>query len=154
MYASTTGVITADFPVYLRSVVMQKNVDDQRLGWAFNSMLEGFLMNMKTDTGTYIYRDEMQAGKLLGAPYKVSNQIPVSSTGLTELFFGNWADMLIGDQMGMETFTTLEGSWVDDEGTTHNAFEENLAATRATMYDDIAVRHGESFIVANKIKVM
>ena len=154
MYASTTGVITADFPVYLRSVVMQKNVDDQRLGWTFNSMLEGFLMNMKTDTGTYIYRDEMQTGKLLGAPYKVSNQIPVSSTGLTELFFGNWADMLIGDQMGMETFTTLEGSWVDDEGTTHNAFEENLAATRATMYDDIAVRHGESFIVANKIKVM
>lgn len=154
MYSSTAGVITADFPVYLRSVVMQKNVDDQRLGWAFNSMLEGFLMNMKTETGTYIYRDEMQSGKLLGAPYKVSNQIPVSSTGLTELFFGNWADLLIGDQMGMETFTTLEGSWVDDEGTTHNAFEENLAATRATMYDDIAVRHGESFIVANKIKVM
>lgn len=154
MYASTAGVITADFPVYLRSVVMQKNVDDQRLGWAFNSMLEGFLMNMKTETGTYIYRDEMQAGKLLGAPYKVSNQIPVSAAGLTELFFGNWADLLIGDQMGMETFTTLEGSWVDDEGTTHNAFEENLAATRATMYDDIAVRHGESFIVANKIKVM
>lgn len=154
MYASTTGVITADFPVYLRSIVMQKNIDDQRLGWTFNSMLEGFLMNMKTDTGTYIYRDEMQAGKLLGAPYKVSNQIPVSSTGLTELFFGNWADMLIGDQMGLETFTTLEGSWLDDEGTTHNAFEENLAATRATMYDDIGVRHGESFIVANKIKVM
>lgn len=154
MYASATGVITADFPVFLRSVVMQKNVDDQRLGWAFNSMLEGFLMNMKTETGTYIYREEMQAGKLLGAPYKVSNQIPVSSTGLTELFFGNWADLLIGDQMGMETFTTLEGSWVDDDGNTHNAFEENLAATRATMYDDIAVRHEESFIIAHKIKVM
>ena len=56
--------------------------------------------------------------------------------------------------MGMETYTTLEGSWVDDEGVTHNAFEENMAATRATMYDDIAVRHGESFIVAHKIKVM
>lgn len=153
MYASAMGVITADFPVYLRSVVMQKNVDDQRLGWTFNSMLEGLLMNMKTDTGTYIYRDEMQSGKLLGAPYKVSNQIPVKN-GLTELFFGNWADLLIGDQMGMETFTTLEGSWVDDDGVTHNAFEENLAATRATMYDDIAVRHGESFIIANKIKVM
>ena len=153
-YASSTGVITADFPVYLRSIVMQKNVDDQKLGWAFNSMLEGFLMNMKTTTGEYIYRDEMQAGKLLGAPYRVSNQIPISSGGLTELFFVNWADLLIGDQMGMETYTTLEGSWVDDEGVTHNAFEENMAATRATMYDDIAVRHGESFIVAHKIKVM
>lgn len=151
--ATAGGVITADFPVYLRSIVMQKNVDDQRLGWVFNSMLEGLLMNMKTNTGTYIYRDEMQAGKLLGAPYKISNQVPVSN-GKTELFFGNWADLLIGDQMGMETYTTLEGSWVDDEGQTHNAFEENLVATRATMYDDIAVRHEESFIVAHKIKVM
>ena len=61
-------------------------------------------------------------------------------------------DML--EFMGMETFTTLEGSWVDDDGNTHNAFEENLAATRATMYDDIAVRHEESFIIAHKIKVM
>ncbi len=151
--ATADGAITADFPVYLRSIVMQKNVDDQKLGWVFNSMLEGLLMNMKTDTGTYIYRDEMQSGKLLGAPYRISNQIPVSNNK-TELFFGNWADLLIGDQMGMETYTTLEGSWVDDEGQTHNAFEENLVATRATMYDDIAVRHEESFIVAHKIKVM
>ena len=73
-------------------------------------------MNLKTDTGAYIYRDEMGAGKLLGFQYKVSNQIPTNEMGLTELFFGNWADLLVGDQMGLETYTTLDGTWTDENG--------------------------------------
>lgn len=151
--ADKDGKITADFPVWLRAKALGKNIDDARLGWAFNSITEAVFMNMKTTTGDYIYRDEMQAGKLFGAPYRISNQIPVKD-GKTDIFFGNWADLLIGDQMGMETLTTLEGSWTDDEGNQHNAFEENLVATRATMYDDIAVRHEESFIMAKNVKVM
>ena len=152
--ADPSGKLTADFPVYIRSIVMAKNVDDTKAGWAMNSMLEGYFMNLKTTTGVYIYREEMQSGKLLGFPYRVSNQMPTSSSGYTDLFFGNWADLLIGDQMGLETYTTLEGSWTDDDGIQHNAFEENLAATRALMYDDIGVRHEESFIYCKNIKVM
>ena len=152
--ADEKGKITADFPVWLRAKAMNKNIDDVKLGWAFNSITEAYIMNMKTTTGAYIYREEMQTGKLLGAPYRISNQIPVDKEGKTDIFFGNWADLMIGDQMGMETLTTLEGSWIDDEGAQHSAFEENLVATRATMYDDIAVRHEESFIVAEKVKVM
>lgn len=150
--ASTAGVITADFPVFVRSKVLAKNVDDAHLGWAMNSVLEGFLMNLKTTTGAYIYRDEMTGGKLLGFPYLVSNQISTSDGGLTELAFGNWSDLLVGEQMGLETYTTLDGSWVDEAGTQHNAFEENLAATRALMYVDIAARHKESFIHVKNIK--
>ena len=111
-----------------------------------------YLMNLKTTTGAYIYRDEMNSGKLAGFPYRVSNQITTDSTGLTELAFGNWADLLVGEQMGLETYTTLDGSWVDEEGTQHNAFEENLAATRALMYVDIAARHKESFLHVKNIK--
>lgn len=150
--SSAEGAITADFPVYIRSKVLAKNVDDNKLGWAFNSVLEGYLMNMKTTTGAYIYRDEMNSGKLLGFPYRVSNQITTDGTGLTELAFGNWADLLVGEQMGLETYTTLDGSWTDEDGVQHNAFEENLAATRALMYVDIAARHKESFIHVKNIK--
>ena len=150
--ADSNGKITADFPVFVRSKVLAKNVDDNKLGWAFNSVLEGYLMNLKTTTGAYIYRDEMNTGKLLGFPYRVSNQITTDTTGLTELAFGNWADLLVGEQMGLETYTTLDGSWVDEEGNQHNAFEENLAATRALMYVDIAARHKESFLHVKNIK--
>ena len=117
--AASDGKVTADFPVYVRSLVLAKNVDDQHLGWAMNSILEGYFMNMKTTTGAYIYRDEMNTGKLLGFPYRVSNQIATSSGGLTELCFGNWSDLLVGEQMGLETYTTLDGSWVDEDGTQH-----------------------------------
>lgn len=149
------GKLTADFPVYVKSLVMSKNVDDQALGWAFNSFMEGYLKNIKTTTGDYIYRDEMNAGNFLGMPYKVSNQIPTDSkTGCTEMFFGNWADLMIGDQMGLETYTTLDGTWTDENGVQHNAFEENLTGTRALMYDDIGVRHVESFAYVHNIKVI
>lgn len=152
--STSSGVITADFPIYIRSIVLNKNVDDIGLGWTFNAMLEGLLMNMKTTTGAYIYREEMASGKLLGFPYKVSNQISTDSNGLSSLIFGNWNDLLVGEQLGLETYTTLEGSWVDEDGIQHNAFEENLAATRALMYVDIAPRHAESFIYCKNIKVM
>ncbi len=151
--ADTNGKITADFPVYVSSLAFSKNIDDARAGWAMNSLLEGFFKNIKTETGAYIYRDEMAAGKLCGMPYRVSNQIPTAADGTTDLFFGNWSDLLIGDQMGLETYTTLDGTWTDDMGITHNAFDENLAATRATMYDDIGVRHPESFLYCKNIKV-
>ena len=152
-YADSSGRLTADFPVYIKALVMSKNVDDQALGWAFNSFLEGYLMNLKTTTGDYLYRDEMNGRKFLGLPYATTNQIPTSKDGLTDLFFGNWADMLIGDQTGLETFTTLEGSWTDEDGVQHNAFEENLTGTRALMYDDIGVRHPESFLYCKNIRV-
>lgn len=150
--SDANGKITADFPVYVRSIVLAKNVDDIKMGWTFNSVLEGYLMNLKTTTGEYIYREEMATGRLLGFPYKVSNQIATDSTGLTEMCFGNWADLLVGEQMGLETYTTLDGSWVDEDGIQHNAFEENLAATRALMYVDIASRHKESFVHVKNIK--
>ena len=151
-YADNDGRLTADFPVYIKSLVMSKNVDDTALGWAFNSFMEGYLMNLKTTTGDYLYREEMNAGKFLGIPYAVTNQIPWDKNGYTDIFFGNWADMMIGDQMGLETFTTLEGSWTDDDGVVHNAFEENLTGTRALMYDDIGVRHVEAFVYVKNVK--
>ena len=93
------------------SKALSKNIDDIKAGWAMNSMLEGVFRNMKTTTGADIYRDEMATGKLCGFPYKVSNQIPTEN-GKTDLFFGNWSDLLIGDQMGLETYTTLDLSLI------------------------------------------
>lgn len=151
--ASATGQLTADFPVYLVALVMAKNVDDLALGWTFNSLVEGYLKNLKTTTGDYIYREEMNAGKLVGFPYKVSNQIETVSNK-SSIIFGNWADLLVGEQLGLETYTTLDGSWTDESGAQHNAFEENLAATRALMYVDIAARHAESFIVVKNVAVV
>ena len=152
--ADAAGRITASFPVYVRSQVLIENVDDHFLGWTFNSLLEGYMMNLKTATGAFIYREEMQNGRLLGAPYRVSNQIPYNkATETTEMFFGNWSDLMVGEQLGLETYTTLDGSWTDNDGVQHNAFEENLAGTRALMYVDIAARHEQSFACIKNIKV-
>lgn len=148
------GKITADFPVHVRSLVLAKNVDDLALGWAFNSMVEGYLMNLKTTTGAYIYREEMTNGKLLGFPFRISNQIATDNNNRTDILFGNWADLLIGEQMGLETYTTMDGTWRNESGEVVSAFEENQVATRALMYVDIAVRHAESFAHIKNVKIV
>ena len=132
--------------------VLSKNVDDMAMGWTFNSMMEGYLMNLKTTTGAYLYRDEMNSGKLLGFKYLVSNQIDTVDNK-TDMLFGNWADLLIGEQLGLETYTTLDGTWTDQDGVQRSAFDENLSATRALMYVDIAARHAESFAYIKSAKI-
>jgi len=151
--ADNDGKLTADFPVYITGRILIENVDDLGLGWSFNSLMEAYLKNLKTTTGAYIYREEMNAGKLNGFPFKISNQIPMTSAFETEMFFGNWADLLVGEQLGLETYTTLDGVWTDEDGVQHSAFEENLSATRALMYVDIAVRHTESFARIKNAKI-
>jgi HK97 family phage major capsid protein len=153
-YADANGVITPLFPNYMMTKALAKNIPQDALGWAFNASVAGFLQNMISATGEFLYRNEMAQGTLWGHPYKISNQIPTDANGKTAIFFGNWSDMIIGDQAGLETTTTMDGTWTDEDGNAHSCFEENLFGTRAIMYDDVAVRHEESFIVATNVKVV
>jgi HK97 family phage major capsid protein len=151
-----SGKITADFPVWFMSKALAKNIDDQRAGWTFNTQVEGYLMNLKTTTGAYIYRDEMQQGKLLGFHYRVTNQFlenTVATKFRNAIIFGNWADLIVGDQLGLEVYTSQEAAYTGDNGYTVSAFENYQSATRAVMLTDVAVRHDESFIIATNVAI-
>ena len=152
-YSDANGVITPDLFIYLRGKVLRTNINRQYLGWLFDDMLLSVIYSMRTTTGDYIYKDELDRGELLGFPYKTTNMFEIDSNGRTGMFFGDWNSVVIGDMAGLETFTTLEGSWIDDDGVTHNAFEENLSATRATMHVDSVLRYDEAMAYVKNIKV-
>lgn len=152
-YSSANGVLTAAFPNYLVAAVLKNNVYADGLGFTFNTSVEQFFKSLRDNVGGFIFAKEMnESNTLAGYPYKATNLI-ASVGGKTQIIFGNWNDLIIGEQGALEIETSREGSWTDDAGNLISAFENDQTLIRAIDNVDIGLRHDESFAVASKIAV-
>jgi HK97 family phage major capsid protein len=123
------------------------------LGYIFHPAIRRKLLKLKVAqfsgdaAGAYIIApiSETQFRNWLGYPYQMTTQVPItltkgSGTALTEIYFGNWADLLIGQWGGMELMASKE---------TSDAFEKDQTWVRILQELDIATRHGQSFCLIN-----
>ena len=119
----------------------------------FNTSVEQFLKAMRDDVGGFIFAKEMNENHtLVGYPYQTTNLLETNS-GKTSIIFGNWNDLIIGEQGALEIETSREGSWTDESGALVSAFENDQTLIRAIDNVDIGLRHEESFAVATKVAV-
>lgn len=152
-YASDTGVLTAMFPNYLVASVLKNNVYADGLGFVFNTSVEQFFKSIRDNAGSFIFAEEMNKnGTLVGYPYRTTNLLETTG-GKTNIIFGNWNDLVIGEQGALEIETSREGSWTDDAGNIISAFENDQTLIRAINHVDTGLRHDESFAVATKVAV-
>lgn len=152
-YASADGVLTAAFPNYLVAAVLKNNVYADGLGFAFNTSVEQFFKSLRDNVGGFIFAKEMnENGTLVGYPYRTTNLLETAG-GKTQIIFGNWNDLVIGEQGALEIETSREGSWTDDAGNLVSAFENDQTLIRAINNVDTGLRHDESFAVATKVAV-
>ena len=147
------GVLTAMFPNYLVASVLKNNVFADGLGFVFNTSVEQFFKSLRDNVGGFIFAEEMnKQGTLVGYPYRTTNLLETTG-GKTCIFFGNWNDLVIGEQGALEIETSREGSWTDDAGNVISAFENDQTLIRAINHVDTGLRHDESFAVATKVAV-
>ena len=151
-YASSDGKLTAMFPNYLVASVLKNNVYADGLGFVFNTSVEQFFKSLRDNVGGFIFAEEMSKGTLAGYPYKTTNLLSTDD-GKTSIVFGNWNDLMIGEQGALEIETSREGSWTDDAGNLVSAFENDQTLIRAINHVDTGLRHEESFVVATKVAV-
>lgn len=152
-YASSAGVITAAFPNFLVASVLRNNVYADGLGFVFNTSVEQFLKSMRDNVGGFIFAKEMnENGTLIGYPYRTTNLLETAN-GKTCIIFGNWNDLVLGEQGALEIETSREGSWTDEAGNLVSAFENDQTLIRAINNVDAGLRHDESFAVATKVDV-
>lgn len=135
----------------LRAKLRSANLPMASVGWIFNSDVEAQYYNVLSTTGEYIYRDEMDNGKLLGFPFYVSNQIPsnlttAGGTAGTEIYFADWDQVIIGEAMALQMETTREGSYFNGT-TTVNAFGTDQTLFRAITRHDLALQHTRAVAV-------
>lgn len=138
----------------LRALPRKANIPMRALGWVFNSDVEALLYGTMTDNGDYVYRDEMDRGRLLGFPFRVSNQIPsniaavggAGNTTGTEVYFGDWAEVMIGETMQLALDTSTEGSYFNGS-TLVSAFSTDQTLFRARTRHDMGLRHRKALAV-------
>lgn len=152
-YASASGELTAAFPNFLVAAVLKNNVYADGLGFVFNTSVEQYFKAMRDNVGSFIFAEEMNKNRtLVGYPYRTTNLVETTG-GKTSILFGNWNDLIIGEQGALEIETSREGSWTDESGNMVSAFENDQTLIRAIDNVDIGLRHDESFAVASKVFV-
>jgi HK97 family phage major capsid protein len=145
---NSTTAFTADIPAELLGKLWGANVPMQNPRWLINGQTFAYLINLKTTTGAYIYRDEMLGAKtLIGVPYIISNQVAWTddTTDYVDIFVGDFSEFFIGEQMSLEIDASREAAYYDGSNTV-SSFQRDQTLIRALSTHDFAVRHTASFI--------
>jgi HK97 family phage major capsid protein len=140
----------------LEGVVEDANALRGRLGFAMSPKIKR-LMSKLRETGATANADGFlqtipmtspQITSILGWPFQTTTQIPNNlgaGSDESEVYFGNWADLIIGMWGGMR----LKAS--DEAGT---AFASDQTWVRAIMDVDAGIRRAESFAIGTTVNTV
>jgi HK97 family phage major capsid protein len=159
------GSYLADLDLFFNMIAAleEDNALKGKLGFVVHPKVKSALRKLKTpqfsgDTGgeytlpplvTALLATDRALEEALGYPLLSSTQIPVNltkgtSTNCTEVYFGNWQDLIVGQWGGLSILASPHAG---------DAFAKDMTWVRCTMSIDIAVRHSESFCLCNDLRV-
>jgi HK97 family phage major capsid protein len=161
--ANTSGINTKGFSTatpnfdFFFDMEYELAVDNAlrgKLGFVFHPCVKRSLSKLKVaqfsgDTGgEYIIRP-MDANALtnyIGYPFALTTQIPINlgaGTNETEIYFGNWQELIVGQWAGIEILPSKEAG---------DAYAKNQTWIRIITDVDIGLRHPESFCLGSGVK--
>ncbi|MGB0661320.1 MAG: phage major capsid protein [Mangrovicoccus sp.] len=145
----TNAPMTVDVALRgLVSKVEDANVGMVSCGWIMRAATKNFLASLRDPNGgNYLYPSIQQNGTLLGYPIKTTSQIPMNlgvGGNVTEVYFGDFDEVFIGDAMTLQFETSSEAAYVDSNGDTQSAFQQDLTLFRTISEHDLAPRHDEA----------
>jgi HK97 family phage major capsid protein len=138
--------LSFDHIIQLKAAAKVANAPLANLGYALNSKAVGYLETLKSTTGQYLWGGAADAApdRLKGHPYAESQQLRSSltkgsSSGIaSELIFGNWRELIVGEWGVMELMVNPYDS---------TAFQNGDVWIRAFLSMDVGLRHAASFSV-------
>lgn len=105
------------------------------------------IFNLVSTTGNYIFRDELQRGRLLGYQFKVTNQIPINvgatgtgSGAASLLMFVHAPSCLIGDALNVQVDVFFNGAYYDGSAVV-SGISTDESVIRVLREHDFALRH-------------
>ncbi|MFI8736579.1 phage major capsid protein [Ectopseudomonas toyotomiensis] len=129
------------------------NVVMSSCGWLMNPRTLRWLQSLRDGNGNKAY-PEIEQGLLKGYPVGLTNQIPVNlgdEGDESEIYFVNFADMMIGEDMDIildfskEASYQVGGQWV-------STFQRDQTLVRAIARHDFGPRHVECIAVGIGLK--
>ena len=144
---------TSDTLGTIVGIIMGKKFPNKaNFGWVFNGVLWPIFYNLKDGGNNYIHRAEMERGFLAGAPFRINNNVTVGtdSHGLTELYFGDFSQFIVGETLGIQIAVSHEASYPDGN-TMVSAFANDQTVMRVLLREDFGVRYPDAFVVKSKV---
>lgn len=131
--------------------IKKANIKMRKPGWIFNPDVFTLLYNETFTNGNWKYRDQLLAGKFHGFPFIETNQVDTGTDnhGLTDIFFGDFDKLFIGEQVSLEVKTSEEASYTDENGITRSAFDNDETVVKGLMEHDMGLAYGAAFSVGN-----
>jgi HK97 family phage major capsid protein len=135
------------------------NVPDIKRVWFMHPRSYNYLYNVQNSLGVYVYRAELQTGKLLGYPVKKSTQFATNiwdATGTNKdcsfVILAEMDEAMILDSMSLELAVSREGTYVDANSVTWSAFQNDQTLIRAIAEHDFQIRHDASVAVDQLVR--
>lgn len=130
------------------------NVQMTSCGWLMHPRTLRWLQSLRDGNGNKAY-PEIDQGMLKGYAVGLSNQIPVN-LGLdgdeSEIYFVNFADMMIGEDMDLVIDFSKEAAYKDAGGNMVSAFQRDQTLVRVIAKHDFGPRHVECIAVGTAVK--
>lgn len=135
------------------------NVPDSKRVWFMHPRSFNYLFNVQNSLGVYVFRDELMRGTLLTYPVKKTTQIPTnlynadgSYTDCSFVFLVEMTEDIILDSMQLELAVFREGSYVDENGATISAVQNDQTIIRAIAEHDHQMRHDSAVAVIQFVR--
>lgn len=147
------GRFTLDEADLMRDELSNDNALRGRTGYVMHPKVLGRLRRERIaqftgDTGGFYMNVPLTNATLqeqLNDPFRTTTQIPTdlgkgSGTNLSEVYFANWRELLIGMWLRLELQASNQAG---------ESFQRNQVWIKATMEGDVQVRHPESFCLVS-----
>ena len=127
------------------------NIPMERLGWIMSPRTEQWLYSVTDGNGNSVFQAALDAGTLHGFPVIVTNQIPENLDGTTDasrLIFGDFAQFLIGESLGMEVEMFPNATYDSTGGgVIVSGISSDQSVIRAIAKHDFGMRYRKAFVV-------
>jgi len=141
------GDFTFDHAIDMEFELAQANTLRGSLAFITHPAVIRKLKKLKaTGTGDYMrWVEGLKDKQLVEYPYFMTTQLPTNltkgtGTNLTEVYFGNWQELIVAQWTGIEIAASMQAG---------TSFETNQTWFRVIQDVDIGVRHPESFCLLN-----
>ncbi len=143
------ALVTIDNLIDMETLVAAANADSDNMAYLTNAKVVGTLKKMKSTTGQYLWTNA-PLGQRTGTPGEIngytvartnqarSNLTKGTGTNLSEIYFGDWSQLLVGEWGVIEILPNPYAPGV---------YESGGVELRVLQTLDIGVRHAQSFSV-------
>jgi len=143
------AAITIDHLIDMETAVADANADSDNMAYLCNARTVGALKKLKSTTNQYLWTNNPN-GQRSGTPGEINgytvarsnqarkNLTKGSGTNLSELFFGDWSEVLVGEWGVVEILPNPYAAGIYEQGGVELRVMQTL---------DIGIRHAQSFSV-------